>query len=269
MSSLGADISAYPVLRIDELTLFDAEFLRKAATDVTELINILNAEKSDQRAMVLYLMKQNDAIQLELTKRVAQDRIERLLRGDVPSTSDSSFTLFSSTSGSGLLRPPPSPAHQVSEVAAAESYPSRASSILQVPTPSELKAREILSASLLQQNSGFDDNGINSSSLSSFRNNNLHSSRSAPIFSSTNKAPFSVISASSSAPSKKSLDVLNNSFGVAFVVGATERKRRFLPKPKAAIDTEAIKDKGRNERFLFIIPILLIFYLFLNSELQA
>lgn len=246
MASPGTDISAYPVLRIDELTLFDSEFLRKAAIDVTELISTLNAEKSDQRSMVLYLMKQVDAIQSELTRRGAQERIEKLLRGEVLSTSETNFTLLSYSGVSS--KPPPSPII-ASQIPVTESNQAKTSMILQVPTPSELRAREMASsANSLRQSNYSTDNRFDSSAHASSITNELLSSRSAPVLSSSNKASSATVPLASSAPSKKSLDALNNSFGVAFVVGATERKKRYLPKPKVAIDIEAEKDKGRNER---------------------
>jgi hypothetical protein len=74
-----ADLSGFPVIRIDQIPLVDSKTLKEAYVDVKDLIKNLIAESEAVPPFVHYLRKQNDAITAELLNRAAQDRINKLL----------------------------------------------------------------------------------------------------------------------------------------------------------------------------------------------
>jgi hypothetical protein len=234
------DVSAYPVLRIDELQLFDSEFLRKSVNDVRELIESLRSSGSDHKSMIVYLLKQVDEVNAELTRRIARERIERLLNGDI----------FSETTYSAVVS---SESYSAPAAAEVKDDPPTRIPVNYIPLPSELRALELAkkSGDSLQMNhSDPQRHSISTSSLTVDDGSaDLGQFRSSKSVSDISKSSGErSTSAALFAPSRKSVEALNSSFGVAFVVGATEKKKRFYMKPKAVIDPEAEKERNRNER---------------------
>ena len=79
MNSDIIDLDAYPILRIDQIPLIDADLLHKAQNDVKHL---LNDDTDRNNPTNVYLERQLSVMNGELMRRAAEDRVKRLLRGD-------------------------------------------------------------------------------------------------------------------------------------------------------------------------------------------
>ena len=222
--------------------MFDSEFLRKSVGDVRGLIDSLRSSGTDQKAMIMYLVKQVDEVNAELTKRSARERIERLLNGDI----------FAEITYSTELPSAVSSAHPVETL---KDNPHGQAPVNYVPLPSELRALEQTkkSGDSLQTNhlgsqifSAASGSYVANDASAAEHGQQFRSSRSVSDISKSSGERST--SAASFVPSRKSVEALNSSFGVAFVVGATEKKKRFFLKPKIVINPEAEKEKNRNER---------------------
>jgi len=74
------DISAYPIVRIDQIVLLDDAMLDKTCRDAQLLLNSLrNDEPSSQ--MIFYIQKQLDSMRCESGRRAAEKRVSKLLAG--------------------------------------------------------------------------------------------------------------------------------------------------------------------------------------------
>ena len=67
---VGADLSAYPVIRLDQLSLLDKSTLARAKVDVSELLVSLRSDEPSSQ-MIFYLQKQLDAMSAEEVRREA------------------------------------------------------------------------------------------------------------------------------------------------------------------------------------------------------
>ena len=75
-----ADLSAYPVIRIDQISLLDKSTLTRAKVDVSELLTSLRTDEPSSQ-MIFYLQKQLDAMSAEEVRRDAEQRVFNLLAG--------------------------------------------------------------------------------------------------------------------------------------------------------------------------------------------
>jgi hypothetical protein len=87
-----ADLSAYPIVRLDQIPLVDSETLVKAIDDVRLMLE----KDGNVGGMAKYLKKQLYSMELEASNRKAASRVEQLLSGKIDSTAIS-------------YSPPPSP----------------------------------------------------------------------------------------------------------------------------------------------------------------
>jgi len=78
--ALEADLSAYPIIRLDQVPLLDDATLRKAQADAFDLSNTLRTEDPCSK-LLFFLQKQLDAMRSEEGKRAAQSRVQNLLAG--------------------------------------------------------------------------------------------------------------------------------------------------------------------------------------------
>ena len=74
------DISAYPIIRIDQIVLLDNELLKKALEDAFILLTSLKKDEPTSQ-IIYYLQKQLDAMKVEQSKRAANTRVSNLLDG--------------------------------------------------------------------------------------------------------------------------------------------------------------------------------------------
>lgn len=233
------DHSAYPVLRLDEVPLHSDETLRHGLVAGRELLSSLQAENDEsQRPMVRYLAKQLDSMTAEVAKRNAHNRIRQMISGEM-SCVETDFSSFASAKRMPIPPPQGHSPHPSSAPSAVSSTPAPAPK--QIPLPSELCRGESSSQSA--------DISLSDSSRSRRRREDasvvptMASSKSAPVLEQTiNGVSTKVVNGAN--PSRQSLVAMNNAFGVSFVVGATERRRRHVPK-KVVVDPEEEKEKGR------------------------
>lgn len=258
---MNLDLSAYPVLRLDEIPRHSDDTLQRGMQDGRSLLASLQDDNSeDQRPMIRYLSKQLDAMMSEIAKRSAQNRILQMLSGEAPYPDSDIYKHSVSTKSSPRGRavpaevacPQPSSAPEGGSVGTSPVRPA----IRQVPLPSEMR-RDLCTVAPLAQEA--EVNAAPQSISVSRRSNRsakqlegspekieLSSSESAPTFGYGYNAEGRKIPLASN-PSKQSREALNNAFGVEFIVGATERKRRYIAK-KVVKDPEEERDKNRQNR---------------------
>ena len=237
MSGPSLDVSAYPVLRIDEIPFHDDETLRKALVDAQNLLISIQTDKdASQRSMERYIVKQLDTMSTELAKRKAQNRIYQMLSGELAPDDVSYVEPLSDLSTSSVHIPTSAP----------PAIDSRRTNqvITQVPLPSELRRVESLQSREAIPKRARD---LSKSSSASTEDIKLVTSTSTPTLN-DNSLSSGRRFQHASAPSRQSLQALNNAFGVSFVVAATERKKRHVAK-KVVVDVELEKEKARQDRF--------------------
>ena len=248
------DMSAYPVLRLDEIALHYDQTLRQGILDCQELLASLEAEdKEEQLSMIKYLSKQLDIMRGEIAKRNAQRRIDEMLSGKVSLEPDprAESSLRSSSRGSSGAQRNHNPANrEITSAPVCEPSPdsSPPRTVLQVPLPSELRMNE-------HQKEYSDFSGGSAGTTSRWsesargsEHGGIISSNSSPSLSRSHSTEAKKARASL-APSRQSVEALNNSFGMSFVVGATERKKRYVQK-KVVINPEEEKEKSRQNRLV-------------------
>lgn len=268
-----ADLSGFPIIRIDQIPLVDSDTLASAKKEIKSLISSLLAESPDGvPPMVHYLRKQSEAMSSELMNRLAQDRINALLSG-------ATALLNEDRNRYGLAdddddEQSTSSMSAITEKSAASPAKPAASSYFQpLPLPSEVRGRgETKPVSFAEKAMPIDSskyNQVSQASAPTFKRSESSplgiamSSRStdgkegAAMEYSTN-APDSTISEQSSQqrapkrpisgdnrPSRRSQQLINEKFGSMFIVAGGERKRRPLPVKKVI---ESVDEKNSRER---------------------
>lgn len=81
VGSMEPDMSAFPVIRMDQIPNIPSDVLRRATSEITGLTQALITEEEPNPPLLLYLQRQIDSMQAELLDRAARDRIGRLLSG--------------------------------------------------------------------------------------------------------------------------------------------------------------------------------------------
>jgi hypothetical protein len=79
MSTSEPDLSAFPVIRIDQVPLVDSTILQNAVSEATELVKSMNSDEGPKPPLLFYLQRQLKAMLDELAGRDAKDRIHRFL----------------------------------------------------------------------------------------------------------------------------------------------------------------------------------------------
>jgi hypothetical protein len=107
MDSNEPDLSAFPVIRIDQIPLVQSDTLQHAITEVVELVESMNADEGPKPPLLFYLQRQLDAMGIELTNRAAKERIHSLLNGanlQPPSQNETVQLTSDSTNGTSRKR---------------------------------------------------------------------------------------------------------------------------------------------------------------------
>lgn len=81
VSSMEPDMSAFPVIRMDQIPNIPSDVLRNATSEIIGLTQALITEEEPKPPLLLYLQRQLDSMQAELLNRAARERIDRLLSG--------------------------------------------------------------------------------------------------------------------------------------------------------------------------------------------
>jgi hypothetical protein len=79
MSFDSIDLSAFPVIRIDQIPHAESEVLKNAISEVTELVESMISCKGPKPPLLSYLRRQLEGMHAELVERGAKERINRLL----------------------------------------------------------------------------------------------------------------------------------------------------------------------------------------------
>lgn len=143
MSSSQADLSAYPVIRIDHIPLVLSNVLRDSISEVEDLIASMNADEGPKPPLLFYLRRQLEAMHGELATRNANDRINSLLAGV---NLNDSYN-FNTKHQQGEKKASTAPKidrpteHSATPAIAPRSVPRSAPKQLQSPTVSDIKAK--------------------------------------------------------------------------------------------------------------------------------
>lgn len=270
--SREADLSGFPIIRIDQIPLVDSDTLVIAQKEIKSLISSLLSESTGSvPPMVHYLRKQNEEMFLELTNRLAQERINALLSGATallnedktkyPIEDDDEL----STSSLSAITEKSVQKSVANGVIRSDSVVS--SSFQPLPLPSELKGRGAPPAAVTSSKAMPID--TSKQNLSTPTNaHTLVRSESSPLGiamssrstdgrdgaqlpgspmseqSSQQPAPKRPVSGGSR-PSRRSQQLINEKFGSMFIVAGGERKRRPLPLKKVV---ESVDEKNSRER---------------------
>lgn len=248
------DLSAYPVLRLDEVPRHSEETLRRGQTDGRELLLSLQSESLDEnRSMIRYLAKQLDAMSVELAKRNAQSRIQQMLLGEVTSSTADYASLPPSSARRSLRGETPCaeaahPSSAPSAIPSTEKPPRPEPQLYQVPLPSQVNNSVVIPPpSDSTEADSFPVRRKRGSLVAHKSGTPLTASLSEAVLDRTIDGVQTRLTNGVN-PSKQSLIAMNNAFGVSFVVGAIERKKRYIPK-KVVVDPEEELGKARQNRF--------------------
>ena len=225
------DIDGYPIIRIDQIASLDTPSLRQAQQDASTLLQELRAD-GQPSPLVSYLCRQIESMEREVATRAAADRVQALLNGTCDLLSDRKYESVSI--------PAPSPKPQ--KIVTSSSVTSVA------PSPTSLPNKTAMSQPLLPMS-------INQppSSQPVVKDKPLPvTGTHDPIYEKivTDEVPANK-TASGRPPSgraRRSVAIYNENFGNAFVVAATEKKKRYFPKKVIAEDPEVAKQKARDAR---------------------
>ena len=126
-----ADLSGYPIIRIDQISLVASAVLSKAEPEVLDLMASLNAEEGPKPPLLYYLQRQLDAMRKELAERSAHERIESILKGTHLVDEPTSMTRTYSSSSSER---PWDVSNQLNDIPVVTSFPSSSSVMVPPPT---------------------------------------------------------------------------------------------------------------------------------------
>ncbi len=101
------DLSAFPIVRLDQIQYLDNDTLNKAKDELLELIETSDGTNTK---WVGYLQKQYDAMHREELNRQAELRIQQLLSGTINPLETDYNSILSQSAQIGTKRPPRQPA---------------------------------------------------------------------------------------------------------------------------------------------------------------
>jgi hypothetical protein len=226
------DLSSLPILRIDQISRIDTHILTQSNIDASSLLQSILAEYEEQRALsssalprpslASYIEKQIQAVNVELIRRAAADRIDNMLK----SVSDQSQSNNNSRSQGKLT----------------DSNRSSSAPLLESRTTTYMSDRL-----------GIPQNR-NQSEKTAFQARDVKYSRSSSTISETScedqesKSLTTTISKRNPSKAFEKISRSENALPM-FVVAATEKKIRFYPKKPSTETAEESKEKDRAERY--------------------
>jgi hypothetical protein len=257
------DLDGFPVLRIDQIPLISTDILERANVEVLDLIESVKSDGDSQKSLVYYLYRQLNEMEKEVAKRAAEDRVMSLLTGTERALNrmDHPKIITPKRVQSISSLPTPNIMHETPNKRISTSQsdhsaerrkepidikePTEAPRPMLIPLPSELRRRELASAVSTVHNDS--------------ENVSVISSRSSGGEGHTPSSPGGVSEHSgggsrlrprpkSGQPTRRSQAALEENFGSAFVVGATERKKRFYPKKVVQETEEQVRARARESR---------------------
>lgn len=261
------DLSAYPVIRIDQISLLDDGLLEKIDREVNIL---LTSNDNSNAGLRKYLIKQANAMADEISRRKAFDRVQKLLSGaqdlltvnysPIPTPREAAIDHIGEFKRSVVVvknvepvRPSMQLERSIQPIPITNSAPNSSSSASSsVEGPSVLPKDIAIDVAAVVSSSSGNEHSFATNDESTPRS--IHTARSTTSNSTTGKSRR--ISSyqqqqqqEENLPSKKSLAIINQNFGNEFIVAATEKKKRFFPQKKPAdSNTEEVKRKEKLER---------------------
>eukprot|EP01031_Cornospumella_fuschlensis_P034054 gene34054-41219_t len=223
----SVDLTAFPIVRLDQISELNDSLLEKAILEVEEILQGQANPKMSQ-----YLQKQLDGMRKENMRRKAESRIQDLLSG-AKSLLDNDYSHFDVSAPAQPSHVTPVPPKANTAVSATTSFPKPAVNIPNTTSynslPRSAPTVPSLSAAPAAQSKSSVASNIPTSPLSS------RSASSAAV--------------EDHKPSKKAVAIMHRQFATEFIVAATERKRRFYPQKKlSAEDVEEQKEREKKER---------------------
>ncbi len=106
-SKTEVDLSAFPIVRLDQIQYLDNDTLHKAKDELLELIETSDGTNTK---WVGYLQKQYDAMHREELNRQAELRIQQLLSGAINPLETDYNSILSQSAQIGIKKPPRQPA---------------------------------------------------------------------------------------------------------------------------------------------------------------
>jgi hypothetical protein len=240
------DLDGFPILRLDQIPSIETTVLERAQIEVAELIQKMNTEKDkSQKSLVYYLNKQLDEMEKEITKRIAEARVLALLNGN-----EEEASLHQFKSRQPVRTAPISPRSNRATTMAANTDMEKTNEQLPptpvkekpkfepIPLPSELRKLQSVPSSASAPQSSRSEQDIE-----------LKYSRSQDTSHPKSEEEIEPVKRPKSGqPSRRSVAVIEENFGSSFIVGAIEKRRRFLPK-KVPKETESeVREKNRESR---------------------
>ena len=264
MSTSNADLSAYPIIRIDELILLDRDTLRQASKDVDALLCSLRLEEQPSH-MVFYLQKQLNAMQIEEVRREADQRVKNLLSGVESTLNNTGYNEIvrqSTSAPSTMSSTTPVPNSPLQYVPIRDRS-SRSKSLTTTTTPvttaqqfpssftTEAKVQKIVKVD--ESTYGGDDELEGPSRV-------LTSSKVLDAYQSVVNRDRKIDLNKLAIRTQKQKRVINEKFGNTFVVESTHKKIRFYPTKKSQEESpeEVLareKDRRRMAAMVFLIPL--------------
>jgi hypothetical protein len=262
------DLSAFPILRLDQIGYIDGSTLERALCELEQLIS---SDDHENPSMYRYLCKQFDQIKFELSSRKALDRVSKLLNGledplkpselvfdkniilspaRKPSNPESTRAVVKDPSSVTKSNPSYNLSQQDSNdnkfTKLAEEEKPVAESRRKLPVEPSLTVQNVSKQPIREKvetseekNAEISDTHSEHSAVSSYSAHSRRSKGSTTIPDSDQKE---------SNPSKKSLDVVYKNFGNEFIVAATTKRKRFYPQKKSSETIEDIKNRERSDR---------------------
>jgi hypothetical protein len=263
------DISAYPIIRIDQIVLLDNELLKKALEDAFILLTSLKKDEPTSQ-IIYYLQKQLDAMKVEQTKRAANARVSNLLDG-IQDTLNLNFSgpskLLTETS------PRKSKTHDDSTTRQSNSAPADIIKKFNSESISSYKpirdrstkvnandekdtiTNETSAAIPISNSKTFDE--ISSETL------NLES-RGPDAYQSIINRDLLIHENQNKIKVEKRKKIMNENFGNTFVVESTHKKIRFFSKKIPVESHEIILSRERDKRFILYNLIFLVLIIYLS-----
>lgn len=224
----AVDIDGYPIIRIDQIASLDTSSLKQAQQDATTLLQELRAE-SQPSPLVSYLCRQIAAMEREVSSRAAVERVQALLDGTCDLLTEHKYESLSLPSPQVPVQKDPVVHKPLQTIVTAPAAPPTP-----VPTP-------LIPISAMRNENDNDkpfSTPVPMSTPALSRNSVSSASHDTPVAS--GRPP--------SGRARRSIAIYNENFGNAFVVAATEKKKRYYPKKAAVEDPDVAKQKAREAR---------------------
>lgn len=266
-----ADMSAYPIIRLDQIPLLDDSTLKSAQKDALELSATLRAEDPSSK-LLFFLHKQLDAMKSEEGNRAAQFRVHNLLAGieDALSstTAQRETTSFltpriAASVEDGLRKSSSAPSKSDIKTKVSDVYipvRDRRSKISAntVSTSREISKLDTLSESLNLIEANVLEVGSASEAPSSSTSVNstpiaFSATKTLDAFQSVVNRDKKILENDSMIKQQRQRKVLIEKFGQEFVVESAHKKIRFFPTKKSQqLPPEVIIAQERDKRW--VIP---------------